>query len=98
MLGMQFAPKNLMAAIWLQFAQAIGGNKKFDRCAECQRPFEIGAETRAGSKYCRSACRSKAYRNRIGRAKELHKQGRSSKQIPSLLGSDSKTVKGWLSS
>ncbi len=58
-------PTSLLDALWLQFAQAINGNKRYQRCRECNDAFELTPEiTRADRVYCSDACRMKAYRRR----------------------------------
>lgn len=96
-LGLYFVPGSLIGALWLQLAQAINGNKKYARCQECGTPFEVSPETARTSKlFCSNACRSKAYRERIAEAQRLHAEGRGVEEIADILGSDVKTVEGWL--
>src|SRR5207249_11188065 len=68
-LGLHLVPSSLHRAMWLQFAQAIGGNKSFRRCLECGKWFEVSPKTtRSDREYCSDQCRSKAYRDRKERA------------------------------
>jgi Helix-turn-helix domain len=96
-LTLQFTPVSLLGALWFQLAQAIGGNKQYRACASCGRWFEVSPDTaRADAVYCKEACRSRAYRARKERAARLAAEGRSAKEIAAELGSDVKTVQGWL--
>jgi hypothetical protein len=59
------SPKNLLGALWLQFAQAISGNKIFRECDECSTWFEVSKSAfRVNRMYCSGACKAKAYRRR----------------------------------
>ena len=90
-------PNSLIGALWLQFAQAVDGDRKYRRCAECRTWFEISPETaRVTRTYCSNACRSKAYRKRQLEAEQLHAQGIPVEEISRRLESDIKTVSGWI--
>jgi hypothetical protein len=66
-LSLQLVSDTLLAALWLQFAQAIHGNKDYRACGACGRFFELDpAVARTNRLYCSDACRSKAYRTRKG--------------------------------
>jgi hypothetical protein len=93
---LQDFPLSLLGAVWLQFARAVGGNKEYRACASCERWFEVSPETaRTNRQFCSEACRSRAYRDRKGRAVELRAEGWSFDRIAGELGSDLDTVKGW---
>ena len=89
-------PDSLIAALWLQFARAVEGDKQYRQCEQCKRWFEVAAEVREDAKFCRNACRSKAYRERQKEARKLHSGGLSLKKISQRLDSDLKTVRGWV--
>lgn len=59
-----FRPKNLLGAMWLQFAQAMAHNYEIKICRGCGRPFQTGAGTtrRADATTCKDSCRQTAYR------------------------------------
>lgn len=58
-------PDSLLTAMWLQFAQAIAGNKHYQRCITCGSFFELAPSVnRKDRVYCTAACRSAAYRKR----------------------------------
>ena len=46
-LNLRIVPKNLMGAIWLQFASGIDGNKDYRRCRACGKWFEISLEAKS---------------------------------------------------
>ena len=61
-------PDSLIAALWLQFAEAVKGNKTYDRCEVCGKWFERNTKTgRANRRYCSDTCRRKAYWQRRAR-------------------------------
>lgn len=64
-LAMHNIPRDLISALWLQFALAISGDKQYKRCTECQAFFELSpGVNRKDRAYCSNACRSAAYRKR----------------------------------
>ena len=89
-------PKNLIAAIWVQFALAIEGNRQYRQCDQCCKWYEISAEKREGARFCTDACRFKAYRIRQKEARKLHSEGLSLMGIAKKLGSEIEVVKGWI--
>jgi hypothetical protein len=96
-LGLQVIPKSLLGALWLQFALAVGGNKKYRACGTCGQWFELSPDiARTTKHFCSDACRSRAYRGRKERAQLLAAEGKSLKDIAEQLESEVKTVKGWL--
>ncbi len=96
-LALRLAPQTLLGAIWLQFAQAVHGGKAFRRCGQCGAWFELSPQTaRTNRLFCGGACRSKAHRGRRERACELHRQGKSVKEIARELDSDAASVKRWV--
>ena len=95
-LGIQLAPTSLIAAIWLQLALAVDGDKNYRRCEACRKWFELSAEVRGDAKFCKQACRFKAYRGRQQRARELDSAGVPVGKIAAELDTEVATVKGWL--
>lgn len=56
-------PTSLQSALWLQFMDAIAGNKDYERCATCNSWFVTTPGARGkGKMYCSDACKSKAWR------------------------------------
>jgi hypothetical protein len=58
-------PKNLIGAMWSQFASAVGRRAEFGTCLNCDSYFEFhSAENRlgkrSGAKYCSDNCRVRA--------------------------------------
>lgn len=66
------------------------------RCEQCHEWFEIGAKTRKDAKYCKDACKSKAYRERKERALALYKQRVSIRAIARALDSEARTIRKWV--
>lgn len=65
-LGLHLMPHRLLAALWLQFGQALAAERRLRRCAYCQRPFLVGVRVaRRHKQYCSISCRVMQYhRNR----------------------------------
>ena len=96
-LALHIVPSSLLGALWLQFALAIGGEKKYRECATCGMWLELSrAAFRTSRHYCSEGCRSRAYRGRMEAARKLALAGKTAKEIAEKLGSDVKTVRGWL--
>jgi hypothetical protein len=95
---LEIVPVNLLGAIWLQLAQTISGSKRHRACHVCKTWFEVSPQKYRKSRlYCSEACRSQAYRERKEQALKLAGEGKTAKEIAEELGSDVKTVKGWVS-
>jgi hypothetical protein len=93
----QDMPLSLLGAIYLQLAHAVAGNRPSRRCEVCRRWFELDpTRTRADRRTCSNTCRTKSYRQRQYRARELYGKGKSPCEIARALGSDVTTVKTWL--
>ena len=57
---LQHIPRNLLAAMWLQFAYCFTEQKEFKACRNCGGPFEVGFEKdgkKRSALYCSDACR-----------------------------------------
>lgn len=64
-LALQIVAGTQLGALWLQFAQAVDGDRDYRSCATCGQWFELDpAIARTNRRYCSDACRSKAYRTR----------------------------------
>jgi hypothetical protein len=94
---LRIVPQSLVSALWIQLAKAIEGDRKYRECDVCGTWFEVSGDRRADARFCSNACRFKAYRQRQDEARRLSAEGRSPKQIAKQLGSDVKTVNGWIS-
>ena len=96
-LELRFAPRGLLVALWLQFANAIERDSEFRRCAECGDWFEISPATaRANKTYCSNACRTKAYRKRKAKAQSLFRDGLSVEEIAERLDANPSSITGWV--
>jgi hypothetical protein len=61
-----FTPSNLLAAMWLQFAQAVTEEFLLKRCEECGKYFQTGpGGRRADAITCSEACRQRKSRHKI---------------------------------
>lgn len=90
-------PKNSAGVLWLQLANAITKETDYRRCPECGSWFEVSPEgARVTRLYCSEACRARAYRKRQAEARRLAAEGLSAEEIAERLGSDAKTVEGWI--
>jgi hypothetical protein len=92
-----FVPTDLLAAIWLQFAQAVDGNKGYQSCLQCGRWFELSPKmARADKQFCTGACRSRAARERQLQAGQLFEAGQTIAEIASTLHSTPTVVQRWI--
>jgi hypothetical protein len=87
----------LLSAVWLQFATAVNENVGHGRCRECGTWFVVAPNAARSSRmFCSTGCRSKAYRERQERARQLHAAKKSFAAIAAELGSDVATVRKWI--
>lgn len=64
-LTLSYVPDTLLAALWLQLARAIDGDRRYRPCPVCGRFIELSLEKtgkRADTRYCSSACRQRHWR------------------------------------
>jgi hypothetical protein len=95
---LQIIPDTLLSAMWLQFAQAIDGNRKHRACRECGKWFEISTEGtgfRVNREFCSDPCKSKDYRSRKSEALRLKSEGKSVAIIAKALDTPADTIKKW---
>jgi hypothetical protein len=96
-LHLHFAPRNLIGAIWLQFAFAVAGKSEFRGCKACGRLFEVSqAASRSDKLFCSDACRVSAYRERQEQARQMFAAGKSLKEIATVLDAKADAVKRWV--
>jgi hypothetical protein len=96
-LNLRIVPKNLLGAMWLQYARGIDGNKDYRQCRQCGKWFEISLEANRPTRFfCEDACRYKFYRERIVVAQKLHLEGVSIEVIAQRLETDTATIEGWI--
>ena len=91
-----FVVGDLISALWLQLSRAIEGDLEYSQCDECAGWYEVSGDRRADARFCSDPCRFRAYRKRQKEAMQLHGARVSPKDIAKQLGSDVKTVKGWI--
>jgi hypothetical protein len=90
-------PKNLFAAMCLQFALALAGNKNYLRCVSCGKWFELlPGVNRADKQTCSQTCRTRVYRQRKERAMALHAQGKTARAIARELDAKVDVVTKWI--
>ena len=92
-------PQTLLAALWLQFAIALGANKSFTKCPQCGIPFEVSRDPsgkRRSARFCSTRCRVAHYRGRIERARQMNKEGTPVREIARALTTRIATVRNWL--
>jgi len=88
---------SLLGAVWFQLADAVTYDRVFSSCRECQKWFAVGPEVaRSNRRFCSNACRSKAYRERQDRARQLHAAGKTFEEVAEALDSDVATVRRWI--
>ena len=88
---------DLITAVWLQFSQAIDSDKSFRQCKECAAHFEVSPEVaRTNRRFCSNACRSRMYRQRQCRAREMHAARTPLEVIADRLDTDIDTVREWV--
>ena len=63
-LSMHQVPRDLISALWLQFARAIEGNREYQQCEECRNWFEVSSPDggRKDKRFCNTACRARFWR------------------------------------
>jgi hypothetical protein len=94
---LRYVPNYLLGALWCQFTTAVNEGRRYRTCRQCGNWFELPQRgSRIGREFCSNACRFKAYRGRQERARELHAQGKTFKEIAQEFETDVKTVKGWI--
>jgi hypothetical protein len=93
-------PRTILGGLWLQFAEAIAGGNEQRACKLCGRWFEISTGRNGSRKdrlFCSDACKSKDYRTRRDRARQLKAEGWRVPAIATELDTDVATVKKWTS-
>jgi hypothetical protein len=90
-------PRSLLGAAYLQFATAILSGRLSRTCQVCGRAFEVtNVSSRNDRLTCSNTCRTRAYRDRQQRARDLRAKGWPLKRISKELGSDVSIIKRWL--
>jgi hypothetical protein len=90
-------PRNLLGALWLQLAESLNPSRQYRECPGCHQRFAVSLDTkRADAKYCSTKCRVAASQRRKRKAREMYASGMRVGAIAAALGSELKTVKGWV--
>lgn len=105
-LELEHIPRHLLAALWIQMAQAVAENKSLRKCPGCDQWFEwsekwsspesSSKQCRKSRRYCTGACKSQAYRNRKTKAMKMAEAGRGPAEIAECLKTKIAIVEGWL--
>jgi hypothetical protein len=89
-------PKNLLGAIWLQFARMIDSGSEIQRCATCKVLFATGGgrqtARRTDALFCSNRCRW----GRRKLARDLRNKGWTIRQIAKEIQADLSVVRGWV--
>lgn len=95
---LRFAPRYLIDAIWLQFAEAVCGNKAYRQCQFCGKPFELSPDVARTSRlFCSDSCKMQSYRQRKTAILNLWEQGLSVAEIAEAVdGADIASVRKWV--
>ena len=94
---LRFLPKCLIDAIWLQFAEAVCGNKTYRQCLTCGKPFELSPDVARTSRlFCSDSCKMQSYRQRKIKTADLWDQGYPVQEIAEAVGSDAAYVRKWV--
>lgn len=98
-LRLHAVPRNLLGALWLQFAFAVSGSSNLRKCKMCPTWFEVSSGARRPhSIYCSDACKVRGYRELIARARGLKTQGKSVPAIAAELHRTPTRIKKWVGS
>src|SRR5579872_2624654 len=90
-------PRTLFAALCLQFALALAGNKNYQQCVSCGKWFELlPGVNRADRQTCSQTCRTRVYRQRKERALALHAEGKTARAIARELEAKVDAVVKWI--
>ncbi len=96
----RFEPRSLLGAIWLQATQAANEGLQHRVCARdgCRKVIAVARSVgaRSDARFCSDACKSRDYRSRVRRAKQLKAKGWTGARIAKALGTTQVTVKRWL--
>lgn len=96
---LRIAPMTLLAAMWLQLAMAVAGNKSFVKCKFCERQIEISTADsgfRSNRVFCSQSCKTNDYRRRKREAIRHARRGKTVASIAKIVASDPETVRAWV--
>ena len=93
----RFVPKNLLGALWVQAAEAIGGTREHRPCKGCGRRIAISPDDRPRhAMFCTQACKAKSQRAKRRHARELHVEGVNLEEIARRLNTEPERVRKWI--
>lgn len=93
----KFVPEDLLSAMWLQFALGASADRKYRACSVCETWFELSPETARTSRlFCSNPCKSRGYREKQDRARQMFAEGKTFRVIAKELESEIVTVKRWI--
>lgn len=96
-MSVQVTPRNLLGAMWLQFARAVEGGKDFRQCSNCGNWIEVPpTAAHAARLFCSNSCKTKNYRDRKERVRRLAREGKTIDAIASEVGADRESVAKWV--
>jgi hypothetical protein len=88
---------NLLNALWLQFDDIIARKAELRQCLTCGSWIVVSPDQRrSDARYCKEACRVRAYKERKKEARRLFAAGDPPGKIAKKLGSTAKIVLGWI--
>jgi hypothetical protein len=96
---LSFAPLTLLAAMWLQLALSVVGDKDFRSCKHCHNLFEISTDDtgyRRHREFCSESCKTKDYRKRKRTALKLAADGKPAAIIAKATATNVITVRAWI--
>jgi len=87
----------LFAALCLQFALALAGDKHYQQCVSCGKWYELlPGVNRADKQTCSQTCPTRLYRQRKQRALALHAAGKTARAIARELEAKVEAVTKWI--
>ena len=93
------APRSLLAAMWVQFAEAVSEQKTYERCRLCGKPFEVStAQTgaRTNRRFCSDEHKNQFHYEKRTRARQLQDGGATLREIADEYETTVAAVKKWL--
>ena len=93
------APSSLLAAMWVQFAEAVSEQKTYERCRQCGTPFEVStAQTgaRTNRRFCSDEHKNQFHYEKRTRARKLRDKGATLREIADEYETTVAAVRKWL--
>src|SRR5262249_9596374 len=95
----RIVPKNLLGAMWLQFARGVAGEASYRRCKVCGKWLTISAEDhgfRKNREICSNTCRQRDHRAKVKLARQLRADGKTVRGIARHFDTTPETIANWL--